>query len=91
MQFWQGPIRASVSDNVVGATVQAQGLLIRIGIRLSGRGEWGGMGVCPTLVLTPPEAPSPKVLWQTCQVVSGSPALGSGLQRHHSPWATQAQ
>ena len=30
--------------------------------------------------LTDPEAPSPKVLWQTCQGVSGSPALDLGRQ-----------
>ena len=47
------------------------------------RGEgWYGMGVCPTPVMMVPEAPSPKVLWQTCQVISGSPAMGSGLQGH---------
>ena len=31
------------------------------------------------------------LLWQTCQVVSGSPVMESGLQGHRSPWATLAQ
>ena len=50
---------------------------------------WVGC-VCPPPVLTDPEAPSPKVLWQTGPVVSGSPALDSGLQGHRRPWATRA-
>ena len=54
-------------------------------------GGWVGLGVCPPPVLTDPEAPSPGVLWQTCQVVSGSAVLDSGLQRHHGPWATPVQ
>ena len=49
-------------------------------------GAWVGLGVCAPPVLTDPEAPSPEVLWQTCQVVSGSPALDSGLQCHRRPW-----
>ena len=47
--------------------------------------------VCSPPVLTNPEAPSLKVLWQTCQVVSGSPALDSALQGHARPCLTQAQ
>ena len=46
-------------------------------------GGWDGMGGCPTPVLTVPKGPSLKALWQNCQVVSGSPALGSGLQGYH--------
>ena len=53
--------------------------------------EEGGLGVCPPPVLTDPEAPYQKVLWQTCPVVSGSPALDMGLQGHRRPRATQTQ
>ena len=35
------------------------------------------MGLCPQPVLTAPEAPSPKVLWQTYQGVSGPLALST--------------
>ena len=47
-------------------------------------GAWGGggdrMGVCPTSVLTVPEAASLKVLWHTCQLVPRSP-VGLGATR----------
>ena len=39
-----------------------------------GRG-WVGLGVCSLPVSTDPEAPSPEVLWQSCQVAPGSPAF----------------
>ena len=55
------------------------------------RGLWVGLGVLPPPVVMDPEAPSPEVLWQTCQVVSGCPAWDLGLQGHRRPWATQAQ
>ena len=44
-----------------------------------GLSQWGthGLGGCPTPALTGPEAPSRKVLWQTCQV----PCQGLGATR----------
>ena len=58
---------------------------VSLGERPSARGgSTVGLGVCPPPVLTDPEAPSPEVLWQICQVASGSPALHSGLQGHRS-------
>ena len=42
------------------------------------RWGWDGVGVCPPPVLRAPEAASPEVLWQTRQVVSGSPRTGLG-------------
>ena len=46
---------------------------------------WDGMGSHPPPVLTGPEAPSPEVLWQTCQVVPGSPVLDSGYKASADP------
>ena len=45
----------------------------------------------PGILHMAPEALSLEVLWQACQVVSGSPAMDSGLQGHHRPQATHAQ
>ena len=52
-----------------------------------GGGGWEGMGECPAPIFTDPEAPIPGNPWAdlsrplglTCQDVSGSPALDSGL------------
>ena len=49
--------------------------------------RWDGMRLCPPPVLADPEAPPPEVIWQTCQVVSGSLQLDSGLQSHCRPSA----
>ena len=51
-------------------------------------GGWVGLGVCPPPVLTDPEAPSPEVLRQTCQVVSGSLGVGLGASERHSSMRT---
>ena len=51
-------------------------------------GTEGGMGMCST-VLTVPEALN--VRWPPCQVFSGPPAMGSGLQGHGPLWVTQVQ
>ena len=51
-------------------------------------GGMDGMPFRPPPVFTVPDAPSPEVLWQTCQVVS-DPVLHSGVQGHRRPCVTQ--
>ena len=48
------------------------------------------MGVCPTPVLTVSEAIFRRY-YGSCQLVSGFPAMGLGLQGPCRPWATKVQ